>query len=324
MASLITLSISVSMACSPKQAVKPDSNVLETPNIHDNKTIEVIKDNSFDNGIQMIGANSSQPDVIDTIYPFGKTGKAPSWKIAQWASRFVMNDEKPSVNNDTVIYMNEGKRITFLKQGGSTTVGLEVNGSKEYLAPRKSNESWPHLLMEQSFADPVSLKNIKALNYTIAAKLMYAKDHLGSAFHKDLHTTQITFILSVQNTNKNSPGYRDYFWFGLPLYDYRYRDIAAYAAQDLGKEDATKKFISFVASNELFSGSMHDGNWITINKDIYPLLISAFKLAQQRGFLKGSTIDDMGLSSTNLGWEVPGTYDSGILLKDLKLTATLK
>lgn len=289
-----------------------------------NQQVAVITDPAFANGISVIGSNSSQPNVTDTIYPFGKTKGKPSWRVVQWASRFVLSGDKPVVNDDTVIYQNAGKRITFLKKGRHTTVGLEVKGSAEYISPRKNNQSWPHLLLEQQYAAPISLSHVQHLNYSIQAKLLYATDHLGNAFDKGLHTAQINLFISIQNLNPNSAGYRDYFWFGLPLYDYRYPEIAPYDAQDMGKDDATKKFISAVSSAELYAGTMHNKQWIAINKDVYPMLVKAFNTAQQRGFLKGSKLSDMAIGEMNVGWEIPGTYDAGILIKDLKLTAGLK
>jgi hypothetical protein len=113
---------------------------------------------------------------------------------------------------------------------------------------------------------------------------MYDENKMSESFNSKLHTSQASLYLSVQNVNKQSPGYGDFFWFGIPLYDYRYPDILEYAAQDLGKEDATKKFIVNIAGKELFSGSLQDKRRVAINKDVYPLLINAFILLRREGF----------------------------------------
>lgn len=290
----------------------------------DKNELSILSDTSFSNGIYLVGTNSANPVYEDTLYPFGKTNISPSWKIVQWASKFNIKDAKPEYRNDTVIYQNTGKRLSFFKMNKTTLVGLEVVGSKEYTEPRKANESWPHLLLEQSFLNRIGIAKIQKLNYTIDARLMYDENKMGTQFNSDLHSAQISLYFSIANVNSQSSGYEDFFWFGLPLYDYRYKDISEYAAQDLGKDDATKKFILNVASKELFNGSLQDKQWISINKDIYPLLISAFYKAKGSGFLVGSKMDDLSITSINIGWEVPGTFDYGIQLKNFTLKALLK
>lgn len=143
-------------------------------------------------------------------------------------------------------------------------------------------------------------------------------------FDPKLHSTQFTIYLTIQNMNKNSDKYGDFIWFGLPLYDYRYDVIKEYAAQDLGKEDATKKFIFSTESKSLYDGIAKDGQWINVSKDILGIIQRALSLAHQRGFLKGSEYNDMYVTTTNIGWETPGTFDCAIQYKNLKLVATLK
>ncbi|RZM06341.1 MAG: hypothetical protein EOO88_53525 [Pedobacter sp.] len=162
------------------------------------------------------------------------------------------------------------------------------------------------------------------LNYSISARLTHVANLNGANYNPGLHAAQVTLYLLVQNVNKASVGIGDYFWFGLPLYDSRHETLEEYAAQDLGKEDATKKFILNVASKALFEGSLHAGEWIHIKKDIYPLLINAFRTAKANGYLKSTSLDDIAIESTNVGWEIPGTYNAGIQFENLSLKAELK
>lgn len=203
-------------------------------------------------------------------------------------------------------------------------IGLEVFASKEYPVPRKPGEDWVHLLLEQNFTKLILLKTIQSIEYKIKAKLLFCNNRMGEEYRPDLHTAQITLFLTVQNRVKDSPQYGDFFWFGLPLYDFRYEKIAEYGAQDLGKEDASKKFISTVASDELFHGSIHSMDWITIDKNILPLIKRSFETAQSRGYMKDSRWEDLCISSMNLGWEVPGTFDCGIIFECPSFMVTLK
>ena len=290
-----------------------------------NKEIELIVDANFSNGIGLIGVSSSNPSVVDTLYPFGKGQSAFSWKLAQWYSRFNLKGVLPARSNDSVAYANEGKRITFLPVNGSTQVNMEVFGSKEYLSPRKLGEGWPHLLLEQDFRNPVRVNWADSLVVTMDAKLMYSENKMDSAaYDSSLHTAQFSMYLVVQNLNNSSSDYGDYLWFGLHLYDYRYREIPKYEEKDKGKKDATGKFIYCPASSELYAGNFQDGHWINISKDLLPAIKQAFQAAQARGYLKGSTINDMYIASMNIGWEVPGTFDCGFQYKNLELIAIKK
>lgn len=288
------------------------------------KSIEIIQDRFFKNGISVKGHTSAQPEAIGYIFPFGENEKTTHWSIAQWGSHNTFSSPSFTIQDDTIIYQNEAKRVYFYPQKDKTIrLGLEVYGSKEYEKPRKLEEDWVHLLLEQNFTDPTFLKDVKDLNYKIKSKLLFCDNKMGEDFNPDIHTAQITLFITIQNQNKTSSNHGDFFWFGLPLYDYRYKNILEYGAEDLGKEDASKKFILTVASAELFKKSMHLMNWITIDKNIYPLIENAFKTAQKKGYMINSEWNDLCISSMNIGWEVPGTFDCGILFDTPSLIATL-
>nr|WP_121272178.1 hypothetical protein [Pedobacter schmidteae] len=288
------------------------------------KSQEIIADRNFKNGIQLLGLTSAAPAPISQLYPFGKTATEPIWTLAQWGSKFNLVNVTPNRGSGKTSYENHGKKISFMKANHTTLVSMEVIGSNEYSSARKDNQDWPHLLLAQEVKSKIRLNEIRNLTFTINTKLMYAHNKMESSLDPKLHTAQVSLYLSVQNVNKQSAAYGDFFWFGLPLYDYRYRDIKEYAEQDLGKEDATKKFILNIAAKDLFKGSLQDKKWIDIKKDIYPLLINAFKKAQKRGFMKDTQLNDLGIGSMNFGWEVPGTFDCGLQFKNLRLTAKLK
>ncbi|MEA5043377.1 MAG: hypothetical protein VB075_02190 [Petrimonas sp.] len=289
-----------------------------------NETIEIIQDRTFKNGLLIRGNDSSKPVPIGRLYPIGKGVEEPSWAIAQWGTHHVMNDISPTIINDSIVYKQDAKRLFFYPQrDGNTIIGLEVFASKEYSAPRKLGENWVHLLIEQSFKNLILLKTVQSINYKLKAKLLFCSNKMYEEFNPDLHTAQITFFLTIQNSIKDSPQYGDFFWFGLPLYDYRYSKIAEYGAEDLGKDDASKKFISTVASDELFSGSLHSMDWISIDKNIYPLIKKSFETAQSRGYMKGSKWEDLCITGMNIGWEVPGTFDCGIMVECPSLIATM-
>lgn len=287
-------------------------------------SVQIVKDRTFELGLLIRGHTSALPAPIGNIYPYGKySGEDPIWLVAQWGSKNIFSSPYPVTSNDTIIYENRAKRLYFIAdENGKKKVGLEVRASKEYTAPRKEGEEWTHLLIEQGFTDKVMLKDLSCLRYNMGARLLFCENRMNGEFNGQLHTAQITLFITIQNSNDESLNYVDFFWFGLPLYDYRYEEIPEYAAEDLGKEDATRKFIYTVASSQLFSKSMHSMEEIIIDKDIYPLIENAFKTAQEKGYMKNCSWDDLSITSLNVGWEVPGTFDCGILIDTPSLVAT--
>ncbi len=287
--------------------------------------VEIIEDANYINGIGLEGSNSSKTEITRVLYPFGQSKNTQIWKLAQWGSRFDLKDAKRVNGDNGITYSNSGKSIAFKAVDGSTQVTMKMFGSKEYLAPRKFGENWPHILLEQQFETPQSVSNIETLYFNLDFRLLFSEMKMSQdSFNPEIHTTQFTVYLTIQNKNQSSKAYGDFIWFGLPLYDYRYDEIAEYAAKDLGKEDASNKFIFSTASKSIYSGSAKNGNWIKISKDIIGIIHHAFITAQQRGFLKESKYEDMYITTTNMGWETPGTFDCAIQYKNLKLTAITK
>jgi hypothetical protein len=129
-------------------------------------------------------------------------------------------------------------------------------------------------------------------------------------------------FLMVQNRNRQSPGFGKLVWFGIPLYDDRSRFPKEHKAQDFG---GTSMFI-FTLGGEVFTErSAHDREWITVDKDLRPLILEALETAWQRGFLRESRdVSDYRITGMNLGWEVPGLFDVEMQVRDLSLVVRTK
>ena len=73
-------------------------------------------------------------------------------------------------------------------------------------------------------------------------------------------------------------------------------------------------FIFTPAGETYTSKSAHGKEWITVDRDLLPLMREGLELAWQRGFLKHSRISGM-----NIGWEVPGVFDVALQVRNLSL-----
>lgn len=82
-------------------------------------------------------------------------------------------------------------------------------------------------------------------------------------------------------------------------------------------------YIFTVGGNEFTTLSLHDREWITIDKDLLPFMREGLQDAWQAGFLKDSqSLDDCHITGMNLGWKVPGIFDVEMQYRDLSLKVT--
>ena len=65
--------------------------------------------------------------------------------------------------------------------------------------------------------------------------------------------------------------------------------------------------------------SLWDGEETEVNFDLYPRIPHILETAQSKGFMTGSKAEDLVVSSTNMGFEITGTYKCRVSVEDLKI-----
>jgi hypothetical protein len=222
---------------------------------------------------------------------------------------------KPGVR----VWRNAAKCVTVGARGTQEAdLSLAANASVEYgKRARKPGEPWVHLLVEQSFAEAPSLASLASARLRLKARLLRSKLCRTDDYSPSLHAAQFQMFLTLQNRNRQSSGFGQLVWFGIPLYDDRSRFPKEHKAQDTG---GTAMFI-FTLGGEVFTDrSAHDQEWISVDKELRPLFIEALGTAWQRGFLRESRdLADYRITTTNIGWELPGIFDVEMQLRDLSL-----
>ncbi len=283
-------------------------------------TVSLLADRKFENGIRMEGANTSEPRQGNFLFPFGKSESQPKWSIAEWGTKHLVSNVAVPAQGEEIVFANKAKTIGFRKSKNEISVRLEVLAEHEYEAVRKNGEYWPHLLLAQTFEAPSLTDNLEMLKVKMDLRLLFSELKMPEPlFDNGLHSAQFQFFVTLQDVNPNSSGYDDFLWFGLPFYDYRYVDIPPYMAEDIGKSDASAKFIYMLGSNQVLKESLRSGQWQPVDIDILPSLKAAFKEAQARGFLKKSQWRDMKITTMNIGWESTATINSGVVVRNLDI-----
>ena len=257
--------------------------------------------------------NENDPSVI------------PVWGLAQWHSRFTLaNAERELLPDGRIRFRDGAKAVTFFPLGHDIDISFALNGWTEYRgkAPNRG-DPWPHLLADRELLAHPNVSEIAFLPLVIRYRLKKAEVHRPGGFDPRRHTAQFVFYLTVQNRNRQSDGFGDYYWFGVPLYDARYRIPKAHKAVDKGsdRKPATGKFIFNPGGERYTAQSAHDGDWVKINKDLASLIREGLATAWENGFLQDSRNPaDYRLMAMNTGWEVTGPLDVEMELAELRLS----
>ncbi len=285
--------------------------------------IEIVGDTHFRGGFVLLDPKPGK------AVPYGKVegieaDKPPEWRMAQWASKYPLENKPQVLPDGSLKYANEGKLVLIASENSKAAdLCLGVNGSAEYGSHvRKLGEDWVHLLVEQKISGEQPLNQFSKVHFHCEARLNNLKRFAMPDYSPSLHAAQFQIFLTIQNINRTSSGYRNFIWFGIAVYDDRNPSPGVYMARDVGKEDATGQFIYIPARKAFTSQSMQEGQWITLDKDILPFLKEGLDQAWQRGYLKEPPLlSDYAVSSINMGWEISGIFNAEMQVRNFSLQA---
>lgn len=244
-------------------------------------------------------------------------------------SRWGINEEgsQDLINADTV-YTEEGDFKVFRSPNGSKVMKvnnetgafyMEVNASVDYgERPRQNGESWPHLLFTQNYnANEIpNLDQMSELRMQIDFDFIKFEDKMGALAEHGLHAAQFQWYVAIQNVNPDSPDYGDWFWLGLQFFDNRYTWCPQNLIVDGGKDTATGKAIYTLDMREVMNRQVvEEGGHYEVDYDILPHVKAALeelKTFEDLTTLRNTELSDLQIFHTNIGWELPGTYDVAV------------
>lgn len=291
-------------------------------------TAPLLTDTRFERGFTVWSPKPGSHVKQGVIRPSDSAAE-PIWGLAQWHSRFTLADAKPEqLPSGAIRFSDDAKSVTFFPAGSEADIAFGLQGILEYgnKAP-KPGDPWPHLLAERKLAAQPAVTELEALPFFVQYRLVKEKVSRPEGFTPRRHTAQFVFYITVQNQNRESAGFGDYYWFGVPMYDTRQRIPKAHKAMDVGsdRKPATGKFIFNPGGEKYTSQSAHDRDWVTIEKELLPLVREGLEAAWERGYLKDSHDPaDYRLGGMNTGWEVTGPIDVEMQVRGLRLEAVMK
>ncbi|MBM3878365.1 MAG: hypothetical protein FJ387_01380 [Verrucomicrobia bacterium] len=283
---------------------------------------ELIRDARFQHGFLLLEPKPGQRVVYGEALDVAAPAK-PAWDLAQWSSKFPLAASRSPRSDDGLLsFTNLAKRVCVGRPGspqGDLVLGVNARAEYGNRARQTQQEPWVHLLVQQSLADLPSLVELSSCHFHLQARLTRSELFRTDDYTPSRHAAQFLVFLTVANRNRTSPGYGQYYWFGIPIYDDRNRMVPSYQAQDFGD---TKMFIYTLASDAFAQESTHGGQWVTFARDLLPLLWQGLEAGSRAGFMQGSRdATDYCLSGIVIGWEVPGVFDVEVQLRSLSLKA---
>jgi hypothetical protein len=296
------------------------------------QSVELIGDASFQRGL-LTKDRAGQPHAI----AWNTNAAPPIWTTAQHHSKSCFADgEFQTLTTNGFAFKDAFQSLVIHPADGAADFTCGVNGDSEFGGVlRAPGDPWPHLYLEQRIGAPQGHLGAKAptlaelgkLNFAVRVKLLYDRKKTGPTYNRHVHTAHYLFFLTVQNLNRKSKGFGDYYWFGISLYDDREPVTALYAAQDKGspKKKGTDKFIYDVGVKPFTDKVVGAGEWVAVEGDLLPHILAGLQQCWQRGYLADSQdLADYRIGSCVVGWEVTGLNDCAIAVQGLRATAALK
>lgn len=281
---------------------------------------ELIRDPRFQRGFVVLDPKPGKKVMRGSLRWGGSTGE-PLWHLAQWTSRYsIAGAVAQPQPGGAVSFANQGKMVAVAPAGHpDADLVLAVRGSAEYRGrARRRGEPWPHLLVSQRFQQPPRVTEVSRAVFRLAVRLRSSRLYRTSDYSERIHAAQFLVFVTVQNLNRQSPGYGRHLWFGIPLYDDRHR-----LPRRFEQPDSAGKFIYTPPGEAYTRQSVHDGAWVKVERDVMPLIKAALDAAWARGFLSESTSQtDYYITAMNMGWEVPGILNVEMQVRDLGFLVT--
>lgn len=278
--------------------------------------INLIKDPTFANGFQLLRRSLNENNQTDLMYLPYSNLRTPSYRLAEYFTKHELWNEREIITGkDSYIIKNKTKEIIRDEKGRLT---LTVFGKDEYDHLRKFNEPWPHLLIEQQYKDEW-LKNIKELTVEMDLDYLMLESFINED-RSDLHTLQVSLYFAIGDNNPNSKGYKDFYWFGLPMIDApRLRFPKPYCSKDIGKEDATNKLIYSIDPHIFMKDVFNVGDRLSFTLKIKDYLLEGFKVAKDLGYLPYTKLEDLSIFSFNFGYEMTGAFSGKIRINKFNI-----
>lgn len=191
---------------------------------------ELLRDPLFKNGFSVLAARAEDGEIGQI--QLASVTTRPVWQLAQWHSRFPFT----SFRSDGSLCVSNAAHWLCLDatvaDRPSLTLGVDSRSEYDGKLRQGSSEPWVHLLVQQEIQRAPTLSELASLRLRFEARLREVETFRPEGHSPTLHAAQFQVVLTLNNTQRDSPGFGDYLWFVVPVYDDRYEVPPEYVAQD--------------------------------------------------------------------------------------------
>ncbi len=320
-----------------------ESVILERPCVITAHKKELLSDLNFSRGFAVTPFHSNSWDGKYKgflSYDGKKAVGKEVWRIAQWGCTRDMATQSEMKREGNVFTYSDGGKTLCVDTDKCGCISLGIKGSVEYSRDAEGDirervdgtENWPHILIEQ-MTDAKIGRDCKRL----IMEIEYEVDACESLVNREkyplnpqINAGQFQWFLMLQNYDIDSRSYGQNMWFGFSMFDTRSMGDTpnAFQAYDGGKEDSTGFFIYMPSLKDLaqVKGNIVSnlptscvGKTVRIKVDVLPEIVKALEIVQSYGEMVGADLRKLKITSTNLGWELPGNNDVNIHISKLNL-----
>jgi hypothetical protein len=281
----------------------------------------VVRDAHFKNGATLYDPREGAGhNKIGELKGEAKEAGAPTWGISQWNTHSPFTGTPQPAANDPrfVKYESGSKEVVFGRDRTMfADVALRLDTSREYRnGVRDPKQRWSALYLWQRIDQGPSFAELQHARFSMDARLLFSKNlHPPGSFDPRGNAAQFTVFVTLQNINKSSADFGRYVWFGIPIYDNRF-ELSPHREQI---DAFTQRPIYLVDEALVARGSIKSGRWIHFAADLADEMKTAVGRAIEKGSMANTALSDVFIRSVNVGWEIPGTFDASMQIKDISI-----
>jgi hypothetical protein len=290
-------------------------------------TKNLLADADFSQGFKLLEPRNDGKRVFCPNIDYnGKADESPIWEMSQWASPYNFKDATyTSIKEGVHKYENESRSCII--DTNNSEIEINLNSWTEYQElfghSRTGSENWSHFLLEQSFPNPSKISELKSIYAKCEFRINKAED-LDPG--QPIPCAQLTWYFTITDVRNGDPAYQskdntnDFMWFGIPIFDSRYEYLPENKMVDKGFNGATNKLIYGMDSRAVFKKQKVEvGKDYIINIDILPYIKDAYLYGITNEALVDSSFKDLTINYMNIGWELPGSFDASLTLKNMSV-----
>lgn len=288
---------------------------LSAQNSGDEKN--VLQDPSLAKGLAV--ESVANPDSLSGSLLVDSLAK-PVWHLCQPNSRFDAARCKMETRGDNTIFNVAGNGNLMAKVIRVNPVRnilyLECNASAEYTGIRRPDSPWVGLWAEQS-VDSVFVASSRPIELKLEYRVTSFEDCMGFLADKNVHSAVCCATFTLRNVNIESDSYGRVMKVVVPLFDNRnvglsYRSDVYRDGSDVVYRPASDKCLT---SGRIPKVKQKE----SVSIRLTPAFGQAFKAASVNGYIQDAEPGDFMLESFSIGWEMKGTFNSAVEIKNLKL-----